>query len=95
MNKLEFVHEVGDLANRFAFLFKNYTASHDGYAGKTEDDEPIIIGQISASIQNGELATISVDIGSVDSKHRISINRYPDSENSENSENNDWRIEDK
>ena len=92
MNKLEFVHEVGDLANRFAFLFKNYTASHDGYAGKTEDDEPIIIGQISASIQNGELATISVDIGSVDSKHRISINRYPDSENPEN---NDWRIEDK
>lgn len=92
MNKLEFVHEVGDLANRFAFLFKNYTASHDGYAGKTEDDEPIIVGQISASIQNGELATINVDIGSVGSKHRISINRYPDSENSEN---NDWRIEDK
>ena len=92
MNKLEFVHEVGDLANRFAFLFQNYTASHDGYAGKTEDDKPIIVGQISASIQNGELATISVDIGSVDSKHRIIIDRYPDSENAEH---NDWRVEDK
>ena len=92
MNKLEFVHEVGDLANRFAFLFKNYTASHDGYAGKTEDGKPIIIGQISASIQNGELATIEMDIGSVDSKHRIVLRRYPDSENSEH---NDWRIEDK
>lgn len=89
MNKLEFVHEVGDLANKFAFLFKNYTASHDGYADKTEEDKSIIIGEISASIQDGELVTISVDIGSVDSKHRIIINRYPDSEN------NDWRIEDK
>ena len=92
MNKLEFVHEVGDLANRFAFLLQNYTASHDGYAGKTEDDKPIIVGQIAASIQNGELATISVDIGSVDSKHRIIISRYPDSENPEH---NDWRVEDK
>lgn len=89
MNKLEFVHEVGDLANRFAFLLQNYTASHDGYAGRTEDDKPIIVGQISASIQNGELAVISVDIGTVDSKHRIIIDRYPDSENS------DWRVEDK
>lgn len=92
MNKLEFVHEVGDLANRFAFLLEYYTESHDGYAGKTEDDKPIIIGQISASIQNGELATISVDVGSVDSKHRITIDRYP---YSENPDYNDWRIEDK
>ena len=89
MNKLEFVHEVGDLANRFAFLFENYTASHDGYAGKTEDGKPIIIGQISASIQDGKLVVISVDIGSVDSEHRIIIDRYPDSEH------NDWRVEDK
>ena len=89
MNKLEFVHEVGDLANRFAFLFKNYTASHDGDAGKTEDDKPIIVADISVSIQDGELATINVDIGSVNSKHRIKINRCPSSENSE------WRIEDK
>ena len=89
MNKLEFVHEVGDLANRFAFLFKNYTSSHDGYAGKTEDDKPIIVGQISASIQNGELAVVSVDIGCCDSKHRIKIDRYPSSSNAE------WRIEDK
>ena len=92
MNKLEFVHEVGDLANRFAFLFKNYTESHDGYTGKTKDDKPITIGQISASIQNGELATICVDIGSVDSRHRIIIDRCP---NSENPKYNDWRIEDK
>ena len=92
MNKLEFVHEVGDLANRFAILFKNYTASHDGYAGKTEDGKPIVIGQISASIQDGELATISVDIGSVDSKQRIIIDRCP---SSENPRYNDWSIEDK
>lgn len=89
MNKSEFIHEVGDLANRFAFLFQNYTTSHDGYAGKTEDGKPIIVGQVSVSIQNGELATIGVDVGSVDSEHRIIIDRYPDSEN------NDWRIEDK
>lgn len=92
MNKLEFVHEVGDLANRFAFLFKNYTDSHDGYAGETEDGKPIIIGQISASIQNGELATIGIDIGSVDSRHRIIIDRCP---SSENPKYNDWSIEDK
>ena len=91
MNKLEFVQEVGDLADRFAFLLQNYTDTHHGYAGKTEDDKPIIIGQISASIQNGELATIRVDIGSVDSR-RIIIDRCP---NSEDPDHNDWRIEDK
>ena len=89
MNKLEFVHEVGDLADKFAFLLQDYTASHDGYAGKTEDGKPIIIANISVSIQNGALATIDVDIGSADSKHRIKINRYP------NSNNDDWRVEDK
>lgn len=89
MNKLEFVHEVGDLANRFAFLFKNYTSSHDGYNDETEDKKPIIMANISVSIQNDELATVDVDIGSVGSKHRIRINRYPDSKN------DDWRIEDK
>lgn len=89
MNKLEFVHEIGDLANRFAFLLQNYTASHDGYAGKTEDDKPIIVGDISVSIQNGALATIGVNVGSVDSKHRIEVSRYP------NSSNDDWGIEDK
>lgn len=89
MNKLEFIHEVGDLANRFAFLLKNYTASHDGYADKTKDDTPIIIGNISVSIQNDELAVISADVGDCNSEHRIRINRYPDSTNSE------WRIEDR
>ena len=92
MNKSEFVHEVGDLANRFASLFKDYTDNHDGYAGKTGDGKPIIIGNISVSVQNGELATISVDIGSVNSEHRITINRYPDSENPKY---NNWRVEDK
>ena len=92
MNKLDFMNEIGALADKFAFLLKYYTESHDGYDGKTEDDKPIIVGQISVSIQNGELATISVDIGSVDSKHRIIINRYPCSENSDY---NDWGIEDK
>lgn len=95
MNKSEFVHEVENLANRFAFLFKNYTDSNDGYAGKTEDGKPIIIGHISASIQNGKLATINVDIGCVDSIHRIIIGRYPDSEDPENPKNNIWSIEDK
>ena len=88
MTKLEFVHEVGDLANRFAFLFQEYMTSHDGYGSVTEDDKPIIIADIGVSIQDGELATINVDIGSVNSKHRIKINRCPSSENSE------WRIED-
>ena len=91
MNKLEFVHEVGDLANRFAFLFENYTDSHDGYAGKTEDGKPITIGQISVSIQDNELATICVEIGSVDSRHRIIIDRCP---SSENPKYNDWSVED-
>ena len=89
MNKLEFLHEVGDLANRFAILFKNYTASHGGYDGETEDKKTIIIGNISVSIQNDALATIDIDIGSADSKHRIKINRYP------SSSNDDWRVEDK
>ena len=89
MNKLEFVHEVGDLADKFAFLLQDYMASHDGYDGETEDKKPIIIANISVSIQNGALATISVDIGSADSKHRIKINRYP------SSNNDDWRVEDK
>lgn len=89
MNKLELMNEIGALADRFAFLLEHYTESHDGYDGRTEDDEPIIVGQISASIQNGELATISVDIGSVDSRHRIIVDRYPNSDDAE------WRVEDK
>lgn len=89
MNKLEFVYEVGDLADKFAFLLQDYTASHDGYGGETENKKPIIIANISVSIQNDALATIDVDIGSADSKHRIKINRYP------NSSNDDWRVEDK
>ena len=89
MNKLEFVNEIGILANKFAFLFQNYTASHKGYTGKTDDNKPIIIGQISASIQNDELATIEVSIGSADSKHELRINRCP------NSNFSDWSVEDK
>lgn len=89
MNKLEFMNELGALADRFAFLLQHYTDCHGGYDGRTDADKPITVGQINASIQNGESATISVDIGSVDSKHRIIINRYP------GSENDDWRIEDK
>ena len=92
MNKLDFMNEIGALADKFAFLLKHYTESHDGYDSKTEDDKPIIVGQISVSIQNGELATICVDIGSVDSRHRIIIDRCP---SSENPKYNDWRIEDK
>ena len=89
MNKLDFMNEIGALADKFAFLLKHYTESHDGYDGKTEDDKPIIVGQISVSIQNGELATIGADIGSVDSNHRIRINRYPSPDDAE------WRVEDK
>ena len=89
MNKLEFMNELGVLADKLAFLLERYTESHDGYAGKIKDDgKPIIIGEISASIQNGELATVGVDIGSADSEHRIKINRYP-------STNTEWRVEDK
>ena len=89
MNKLDFMNEIGALADKFAFLLKHYTESHDGYDGKTEDDKPIIVGSISVSIQNGELATIGADIGSVDSNHRIRINKHP------NSNDVEWRIEDK
>ena len=89
MNKLDFMNEIGALADKFALLLKHYTESHDGYDGKTEDDKPIIVGQISVSIQNGELATIGAGIGSVDSNHRIRINRYP------NSNDVEWRVEDK
>lgn len=89
MNKLEFVNEIGDLANKFAMRLQNYTCNHDGYDGKTEDKEPIVVANISVSIQNGELATISIDVGCVDSEHRIKINRHPNNKNSE------WRIEDK
>lgn len=89
MNKLEFVNEVGNLANKFAFLLQNYTASHDGYDVKTEDEKPIIVGDISVSIQNGALATIGVNVGGVNSRHKIEISRYP------NSSNDDWEIEDK
>lgn len=89
MKKLELMNELGALADKFAFLLEGYTESHDGYAGRTEDDKPIIVGQISASIQNGELATITADIGSCDSEHKLKINRFP------NSTSNEWRIEDK
>lgn len=89
MNKLEFMNELGALADKFAFLLEHYTDCHEGYDGKTDADKPIIVGQISASIQNGALATISVDIGCSDSKHRIQINRYPSSADTE------WRTEDK
>ena len=89
MNKLDVINEIGALADRFAFLLEHYTESHDGYDGRTEDDEPIIVGQISVSIQNGELATIGAGIGCIDSKYRIEIKRHP------NSNNTEWRIEDK
>ena len=90
MNKLDFMNEIGIIANRFATLFQDYTTCHDGYAGKTEDGKPIIIGQISVSIQDDKLATITADIGSCDSQHRIKISRYPSIDN-----DTDWRIEDK
>ena len=89
MNKLEFVNEVGILANKFAFLLQNYVASHDGYDGRTDEDKSIIVAGISASIQNGELATIGVNIGSVDAEHGLKISRFP------NSKFNEWSTEDK
>lgn len=89
MNKLELMNELGALADKFAFLLEHYTDNHEGYAGKTEDNKPIIIGSISVSIQNGELATIEASIGSADSAHKLKINRYPNSNSSE------WSVEDK
>ena len=91
MNKLEFMNELGALADKFAFLLQHYTDCHEGYDGRTDADKPITIGQISASIQNGELATICVDIGSVDSRHRIIIDRCP---SSESPKYNDWSVKD-
>ena len=89
MHKLEFTNEIATLADKFAYLLDHYMASHDGYACETDDGKPIIIGGISVSIQNGELATINVSIGSARSKHTIEIKRFP------NSTNTDWSIEDK
>lgn len=91
MNKLEFMNEIGVLADKFAFLLEHYTEGHGGYDGRTEEGKPIIIGGISASIQNGELATIEVSVGSCDSEHRLRINRSPNCPN----EYKEWRIEDK
>lgn len=89
MNKLELMNEVGALADKFAFLLQHYTDCHEGYDGRTDADKPIIIGNISVSIQNGELATIKASIGSANSVHKLSIDRYP------NSNLDEWRIEDK
>lgn len=89
MNKLDFMNEIGALADKFAFLLEHYTDCHEGYDGRTDADNPIIIGGISVSIQNGELATIEVSVGSADSEHKLKINRYP------NSKSNEWSVEDK
>lgn len=89
MDKLDFMNEIEALADKFACLLERYTESHDGYAGKTTDGRPIIVGSISVSIQSGKLATIGVDVGSYDSEHRIIVNRYP------NTNNTEWRTEDK
>ena len=84
------MNEIGDLANKFASRLSNYVCDHDGYAGKTENKKSIVVANIGVSIQDGELATISVDVGCVDSEHRIKINRYP-----KKNDNSEWRIEDK
>lgn len=89
MNKLQFMSEIGDLANKFAFLVQNYTKNHDGYDAETADGKPIIVANVNMSIQDGILATINVDVGSVGSKRRIKIERFPNTDNAE------WRIEDK
>lgn len=89
MNKLEFMNEIGVLADKFAFLLERYTECHDGYAGMTDDNKSIVLGQISVSIQDGALATISADVSSHKSEHKIRIIRFP------NINNVEWRIEDK
>lgn len=89
MNKLQFMNKVGELAKDFAFLVQDYTHSHDGYDAETEDGKPIIIANVSVSIQDGVLATIDVDVGSIGSKHRISIGKFP------NTNDTEWRIMDK
>ena len=88
MNKLGFVNEVGDLANKFASLIFNYTIGHSGYDGVTENKKPIVVANVSVSIQDDALATVDVDIGCADSEHRIRLCRYPSLD-----KDTDWRIE--
>lgn len=88
MNKLEFMDELGALADKFAFLLERYTEDHDGYDGKTEDDKPIIVASIGASIQNGALAVVSISVGCSDSRHKLEIRKHP-------SIRNEWSVEDK
>lgn len=89
MNKLQFTNKIGELANDFAFLIQDYTKNHDGYDAETADGKPIIVANVCVSIQDGALATIDVDVGSVGSKSRLKIGRFP------NTNNTEWRIEDK
>jgi hypothetical protein len=89
MNKLQFINKLGELANDFAFLVQGYTCSHDGYDAETADGKPIVIADINMSIQDGVLATIDVDIGSVGSKRRLKVGRFP------NTNDTEWRIEDR
>lgn len=88
MNKIEFIARMSDLAETMARIFDEYVEDRPQYFGKTESGDQICVLDISASIQRGTLATIGVDLGSVDSA-QIKINRYP------NSSDSDWSIEEK
>lgn len=87
MDKITLISETSELAEKFAFLFEQFTNDRPQYFGKTADDKPICIGSISASIQDGKLATVEVSIGSTDSK-KIVLRKYPNSDN-------EWSIEDR
>jgi hypothetical protein len=88
MDKITFINETSELAEKFAFLFERFTEDRPQYFGKTDAQEPICIGSISASIQGGELATLEVSVGSSDSSRKIVLRKYPSSDD-------EWSIEDK
>ena len=87
MDKIKFIDEMAYLANRFADLFGQYVAERKSYFSETDKGVKIAVGHISASIQNGKLATVEVSIGACDTTHRLKINKCPNVDD-------EWEISD-
>lgn len=87
MDKVTFIKEMSDLAEKFAFLFEQFLKDRPQYFSETDAGGSISVGGISASIQNGELATLEFSVGCVDSC-KITVRKNPNSDD-------EWRIEDK
>lgn len=85
MNKIEFIAKMAKIAEEMASIFVEYTSGDDGWSGNiTSGDGKISLCNITASIQNGNLATLHFDVGTVDSEKHLVATKY-----------SDWSIEDK